>query len=140
MYTYKQFSNKYVVSLQNRQEISRAITAFCRERDIKAGTVSGLGAVDEAVLRFFDPAAKKYVDKTFSEQLEISNLTGNISSKDGEVYLHLHATLGRSDYSALAGHLLSAVLNGAGELVIEKFDGEIDRYYDDNSGLNLYKF
>lgn len=139
MYAYKQFSNKYVVSLQNRQEISQAITAFCREQDIKAGTVSGLGAVDKAVLRFFDPASKKYVDKTFSEQLEVTNLTGNISRKDGQIYLHLHATLGRADYSALAGHLLTAVLNGAGELVIEKFDGEIDRYYDDKSGLNLYK-
>lgn len=140
MYSYKQFGNKYVVSIQNRSEITKAITAFCEEHNIKAGTIYGIGAVNEAVLRFFDPATKKYVDKTFSEQMEITNLTGNISTKDGETYIHLHITLGRSDYTSLAGHLLKAVLNGAGELVIEAFDVELDRYYDENIGLNLYKF
>lgn len=140
MYTYKQIGNKYVVSIQNRTEITKAITAFSEEHDIKAGAIYGLGAVDEATLRFFNPATKQYVDKTFSEQMEISNLTGNISQKDGKAYIHLHITLGRSDYTTLSGHLLTAVINGAGEFVIEKFDGEVDRYFDENIGLNLYKF
>lgn len=140
MYTYKQFGNKYVVSIQNRAEITKAITAFAEEHDIKAGAVYGLGAVDEAVLRFFDPATKKYVDKTFSEQMEVSNLTGNISQKDGKTYIHLHITLGRADYSTISGHLLTAVINGAGEFVVEKFDGVVERYFDEGIGLNLYKF
>lgn len=140
MYTYKQIDNKYIVSIQNRTEITKAITMFCEEHNIKAGTVYGIGAVDEAVLRFFDPTSKKYTDKTFSEQMEISNLTGNISQKDGKAYIHLHITLGRSDYSAIAGHLLTAVIKGAGEFVIEKFDAEVNRYHDDNIGLNLYEF
>lgn len=140
LYTYKQFGNKYVVSIMNRTEITKAITAFVVEHDIKAGTVYGLGAVNEASLRFFNPATKKYVDKTFTEQMEITNLTGNISQKDGKPYVHLHITLGRSDYTALAGHLLTAVINGAGEFVIEKFDGTAERYFDEGIGLNLYDF
>lgn len=140
MYSYKQFGDKYVVSIKNRSEITKVITNICEDLDIKAGTIYGLGAVDNAVLRFFDPATKKYVDKVFAEQLEISNLTGNISRMDDKVYLHLHATLGRSDYTALAGHLLTAVLNGAGEFVIERFDGTIERYKDEDIGLNMYKF
>jgi predicted DNA-binding protein with PD1-like motif len=139
MYTYKQFGNKFIVSLENRAEITKAVTAFVEEQGIKAGTVHGIGAVNETTLRFFDPATKEYVDKTFPEQMEISNLTGNISRMDEKPYIHLHITLGRADYTALAGHLLTATIHGAGELVIEKLDGEVGRQYDDETGQNLYK-
>mgnify|MGYP002724350823 CR=1 FL=1 len=139
MYTYKQFGNTFIVSLKNREEITKAVTAFAEELGIKTGVIHGIGAVNEATLRFFDPATKEYVDKTFPEQMEISNLTGNISRMDEKPYIHLHITLGRADYTALAGHLLTATIHGAGELVIEKFDGEAGRQYDDETGLNLYK-
>ena len=120
MYTYKQFGNKFVLSIQNRAEITEAIIDFVKEQNINTGAVYGIGAVNEAVLRFYDPITKEYVDKTFSEQMEISNLTGNISTMDSKPYIHLHITLGRSDYTAVTGHLLTAKIHGAGELMIEK--------------------
>ena len=139
MYTYKQIGNKYVVSIQNRAEIVKALNAFCEERGIQSGTIYGIGAIDELILRFFNPQTKQYVDKTFQEQMEIANLTGNISQMDGKTYLHLHITVGRSDYSALAGHLLSATLNGAGEFVVEDFGTPVTRVYVPEIGLNCYK-
>ena len=36
MYTYKQIGNKYVVSIQNRAEIVKALNAFCEERGIQS--------------------------------------------------------------------------------------------------------
>ncbi|MBW2962102.1 PPC domain-containing DNA-binding protein [Mesonia aestuariivivens] len=114
--------------------------SFVNDHDIKAATVVGMGAVNKATLRFYNPATKKYTDKTFSEQMEITNITGNISQKKGAPYIHLHVTLGRSDYSTIAGHLLSGDINGAGEFVIEKSDGVLKRYHDDATGLNLYDF
>ena len=139
MYTYKQIGNKYVVSIQNRAEIVKALNAFCEERGIQSGTIYGIGAIDELILRFFNPQTKQYVDKTFQEQMEIANLTGNISQMDGKTYLHLHITVGRSDYSALAGHLLAAKLNGAGEFVVEDFGTPVTRVYVPEIGLNCYK-
>lgn len=140
MYTYKQFDNKFILSIRNRADVTAAITAFVEKHDIKVGSIYGIGAVDKAILRFYDPITKKYVDKTFSEQMEISNLTGNISQMDGKPYIHLHITLGRSDYTAITGHLLTATIHGAGEIVIEKFEGVVNRKYDDITGLNLYDF
>lgn len=139
LYSYKQFGNKYVVSVMNHVEVAAAITAFCDEHGIKAGSVEGIGAVNSATLRFFNPETKKYVDRTFNGQMEIANLTGNVSTLDGKTYIHLHIILGCSDYTALAGHLLSAMLSGAGEFVIEKYDGVIDRYFDEEIGLNMYR-
>ena len=101
----------------------------------------GLGAINEATFRFLDPATKKYVDKTFAEQMEITNLTGNISCKDGKPYLHVHVTASRRDYTCVGGHLLSARINGACELLVAKFPGAtLGRRFDEETGLNLYQF
>ncbi|MGI5847876.1 MAG: PPC domain-containing DNA-binding protein [Candidatus Cryptobacteroides sp.] len=140
MYKFKQSGDTYVVSINNHQEVATALTAFCAEQSIRAGEIHGLGAVCEATLRFLDPVTKQYVDKTFREQMEVSNLVGNISEKERKVYLHLHATLCRADYSVVGGHLLSAVLNGAFELVVRKIDLELGRRFDAETGLNLYDF
>jgi len=138
MYSFKQFGDRYILSIDNHQEISAALKAFCEEQGVRCGVVSGIGAVNEATLRFLDPVTKSYVDKTFSEQMEIASLVGNISEKDGEIYLHLHLTLGRSDYSCVGGHMMTARLNGACELYVEKLPGSIGRRFDPSIGLNVY--
>ena len=142
MYKYKQVrDNMYVLSLDNHVEVSAAIAAFCAEKGILAGNVMGLGAVSEATFRFLDPNTLKYVDKTFTEQMEITNLTGNISQKDGKPYLHLHITASRRDYTCIGGHLLTAYINGACELYVEAFtDAFVGRYADPQTGINLYQF
>ena len=132
-------NNRYIVSLDNHVEIMAGLTAFCNGLGIKCGQVTGIGAVSEATFRLYDPATKQYVDKTFAEQMEITGITGNISHKDKEVYLHVHATCSRADYSCVGGHLLSARINGACELLVDKFgDTEVGRKFDEETGLNLY--
>ena len=140
MYKFIQDGDKFIISIDNHQEILSALAAFCQEQGILAGEVHGIGAVNKATLRFLNPVTKKYVDKTFEEQMEASSLVGNISEKDGKVYLHVHANFGRADYTVVGGHLLSATLNGACELVVTRFHCKIDRQFDDETGLNLYKF
>lgn len=136
-----QYGNKYLLSVKNHSELAAAIISFAKAQKIKAGTVYGIGAVNTATLRFFDPATKKYVDKNFDGQMEISNLTGNIATQEGSELIHLHITLGQKDYHALAGHLLSANISGAGEFVIETLpDVTAEKTFDDKIGLNLYNF
>ena len=114
---------------------------FCKKQKIRAGEISGIGAISEATFRFLDPATKKYVDKTFEEQMEITNLTGNISEKDKAPYLHVHLTCSRRDYSCVGGHLLRARIGGACELLVEAWPGAaLGRRPDAETGLNLYEF
>lgn len=139
-YTYRLSDGRYTVSIANRARVEEAIADLCRDMGIRSAAVTGIGAVDEATLRFYDPATKRYVDRRFEEQMEIASLAGNVSEMEGKVYLHLHVTLGRSDYTALAGHLLSARINGAGEIFITPFDAVTPRRYDPVTGLNIYDF
>lgn len=137
----REWNERYVLSIDNHEEIMAALADFCKKQKIKAGEITGLGAISEATFRFLDPATKQYVDKVFEEQMEITNLTGNISNKDGEVYLHVHLTCSRRDYTCVGGHLLKARINGACELLVTDFGlTSLGRKFDPETGLNLYDF
>ena len=43
MYSYKKIDNKYVISIQNREEIVKALNAFCEERGSHRELFTGLG-------------------------------------------------------------------------------------------------
>ena len=140
MYQYSCKDNKYIVSLDNHVSIMEALAAFCKEKDIHSGAITGLGATNCATFRFLNPDTMAYVDKCFEEQMELTAIVGNISRKDGAVYLHVHVTASRSDYSCIGGHLLDARINGACELFIEDYGLEVGRRQDPETGLNMYKF
>ena len=94
MYTFHQTGNTYALSIDNHCDLTEAVMAFIADQHITAGEISGIGAVSEATLRFFNPQTKLFEDRTFTQQMEIANLIGNISVLDGKPYLHLHITLG----------------------------------------------
>lgn len=136
----KKVEEAYMISIKDGSSIVEALTDFVSIRKIQAGQITGIGAVSEATLRFFVPSAKSYIDKTFNEQMEVSNISGNISMVEGTPLLHLHITLGRQDYTALAGHLLDAKIRGAGEFMCYPLDTEAIKIKDKELGINLYDF
>ena len=141
MYQFIKDADHYVLSVDNHVSLMTALTRLCEEQHILSGVIGGLGAINEATFRFLDPATKQYVDKTFSEQMEITNLTGNISQKDGKPYLHVHITASRRDYTCVGGHLLDAKISGACELVVDVYPNlKPGRRADEETGLNLYQF
>src|SRR6266446_2284950 len=71
-WTAKKVEGAYTISIEDRASILDALTGFITSQNIQAGQVTGIGATNEATLRFFDPSSKKYVDKTFNEQMEIA--------------------------------------------------------------------
>ena len=139
-YTFAKSGDSYIVSIANHAELAEAIMNFCQDQNIRTASILGIGATNQVTLRFYNPATKMYEDKTYNEQMEIANLTGNISEMNGKIYSHLHCTFGRSDYSALAGHLLTARINGACEIVITTYNTMVERYHDEETGLNMFDF
>lgn len=58
---------------------------------------------------------------------------------NGEVYLHLHATIGDSEHRAFGGHFTSASISATCEIIVDAIDGEIERESNEQIGINLYK-
>lgn len=137
---YKRFGNKIVARLDKGEEVLETIKSLCQKENIKLAAFSGIGAVKNATLRYFDPETKKYHDKNFEKSYEAAPIAGNISRMKGEVYLHFHASLGGDDFSSFAGHLKSAVASATFEAVIDVIEGEAYREFSEDIGLNLITF
>ena len=136
---YKKFDKKVFVRIDKGEEIVETLKQLCKDLDIKAGTITGIGATDKAAISLFDMKTKKYHLKEFVGDHEIAQVYGNISTMNGEVYLHLHITLGNSEHMSFAGHLTSAVVSATFECVIDIINGEINREFDENIKLNLLR-
>lgn len=137
---YKKYDNTYMVRLDPKDEVVAAIAKLCEKENIRLGSVSGLGAVNEATLGIFDTEAEVYRSRDYSGMYEIASLVGNISRMDGKPYLHLHATLGNvTTGECHGGHLSRAVISATGEIVVTAVDGEAGRK-PGKTGLNFLTF
>jgi predicted DNA-binding protein with PD1-like motif len=136
---FKRFDNKVIVRIDRGEEVVETIKRFCNEQNIQLGSITGLGAADRIKIGLFNTNQKKYYAKELIGDHEITNLTGNISTMNGETYLHIHATVANEEMEAFGGHLNEAVISGTCELVIDVIDGMIDRIFNEDVGLNLYK-
>ena len=137
---YKKFQNKYIVRIDKGEEIVATLKKFCEDNSIKLGTIIGLGATNKAEVGLFNVDEKKYYSKELTGDHEIAPLYGNISTMNGEVYLHIHANLCNQENKAFGGHLNSAIVSATFEAVIDVIDGDVDRAFNEEVGLNLYKF
>lgn len=137
---FRKFGTKYIVRIDKGEEIVASLADLCKKENILLGDVRAIGAVDRLTIGLFDTTTKEYYKTTLEGAFEISSLIGNISTMKGENYLHLHITVTDADYMAKGGHLNEAWVSGTCEMVIDVIDGEMDRAFSDEIGLNLYKF
>lgn len=114
----QKIGDDYVLNIDFGEKLIASLEDFVRSENIGSGEISGIGAASEATLGFYNFEAKDYDKQTFNEQMEIASALGNIAYKDDELYIHLHVTLGKSDYTSYAGHLLEARIHGVAEFYI----------------------
>jgi len=131
------FNNTALLRLEPGEEVLAGLKALCRQESVTLGTVQGIGAVNRAVLGLFDPATKQYRANVFEENLEIVSLTGNITTMDGEVYLHLHMAVSDEQGRVFGGHLTEAVISVTAEIVVTRIDGMVGRKFSEAIGINL---
>ena len=137
---FKKFGSKYVVRLEKGEDIVKSIQTLCEKEKIKLGAITGIGATNKAVVGLFETSTKEYHSKELTGDMEITSLLGNVTQMNGEVYLHLHITLADHNYNVHGGHLTSAIISATGEIIIDTIEGVVDREFDEEIGLNLFKF
>jgi predicted DNA-binding protein with PD1-like motif len=130
-------AREYVARLEHGRDWRGQIEDFADEEGIDAAFFFGLGAVQDAVLSFYDQDTHEYENIEFDEPLEVAPSVGNISWLEGERFAHTHMTLSREDGSTIAGHLDSAT-TFAGELYVREFDAELERAHDEVTDLDLW--
>jgi predicted DNA-binding protein with PD1-like motif len=142
MATLKQLELKRTIvgKLKHNEDLLKELLSVCKNEDIQLGWVSALGAVKKARIGFYDQKARQYKFLELDKNLEISNLTGNISVRDGEPAVHAHITLCDCNGTAYGGHLAEGTVVFACEFIMDIYEGpQYLREYDETTGLPLWK-
>ena len=136
---YRRFKDTLVVRIDRGEEILEQVKAAAEKENIRLAAVEALGAVSEVTVGIYNVATKQYHSNHFEGQFEIVSLTGTVSTMDGAFYQHLHMSFADGNGRVHGGHLNRAVVSATCEMVIRVIDGQIDRYRDEEIGLNLFK-
>lgn len=130
-------TSRIVVSLERNDRMMESLMTVARELDVPSGAVTGIGALTDVTLAYYDLDRKEFLKQEFSDRYELISCVGNIAVKDGEKFVHAHITLSDRDFKVYGGHLFEANVSGAGEFVIYPFSHEIQRKQDEVTGLFL---
>ncbi|MBW8002362.1 MAG: DNA-binding protein [Planctomycetes bacterium] len=126
--------------LKHDADLLEELTEICKQNKIQLGRVEALGAVKKARIGFYDQQKKEYNFFEIDKPLEITNLIGNVSLKDGEPIVHAHITLADAKGNAFGGHLAPGTIIFACEFIINSYEGpEYCRGLDQQTHLPLWK-
>lgn len=108
----------YFLVLDRGDEILESVTRFATRAGVRAAGLSGIGAIGRLTLGYYDLPSQGYLRQSWDEDMEVGSLMGNIAVVDGGPYPHVHGVFGRRDFSALAGHVLEAVVSVTLEITV----------------------
>ena len=137
---YKRFNSTIVARIDKGEEILEKIKEIALKENIELASVRALGATNDFTVGVFKVDEKKYYANEFKGSFEIVSLTGTINTMNGEFYTHIHMSAGNDKGQVFGGHLNRAIVSATCEMVINIIDGKVDRYFDEEIGLNLLKF
>ena len=139
----KKMGDEIYLRIDKGEKVMETIKAVCKKEKVGGGHFQGIGACGSATLSTYLPAAKNFLEHTFTGMLEMVSLTGNISAAGSELFLHSHAVFSylnvTQELTVAAGHLKEAEISYTGEIVITPTDQAIDRKTDPQTGIGIWK-
>lgn len=90
-------------------EVMSQLKRFAAEQHLSAAHFTGIGALSDATVAWFDLDRQKYQPIEIAEQVELLSLAGDVvADADGKPAVHAHAVVGKRDGTAHGGHLQRA--------------------------------
>ncbi len=137
---YRRFGDNIVARIDSGEKNLAKIKENAHKENLKLANVNALGATGHFIVGVYNVEEKQYYSNEFTGQYEIVSLTGSINTMDGEFYTHIHMSCGDDKGNVVGGHLNEATVSATCEMFIRIIDGEVDRFKDEETGLNLFKF
>lgn len=126
--THPDGSKDYMIVLHAGDEVMTALGDFARTEAVTAARFSGIGAVHDVDVGYFEAARKQYRINHFEEQRELLSIIGDVGvGPGGAPAVHAHVTLGGRDGAALGGHLVHAVTSPTVEIFVSTFPAPLPK-------------
>lgn len=118
-------------------EVVSTLERFAQEHGLTASRFSAIGALQGAMLGYFDWERKDYDRIPVEEQVEVLSLNGDIALDGEQPKVHAHTVLGRRDGSTIGGHLLQATVRPTLEVLLVESPGYLRKTCNRETGLAL---
>jgi len=113
---------RWVLRLDDGQDLFEALTAFCRNEEVRAGAILlGIGMFRRSTFGYWD--GSQYQPHELVVPHEVVALHGTIATVDGNPSIHLHGAVAGPDHRLVGGHLLRATVGILQEVVVDTFPG-----------------
>lgn len=132
-----QDNRRYILRFDKGEDVIAGIEKFMVESNSSAATWWGIGSCSEVELGYYNSFMKEYRKKPFAEDFEIISLTGNGSMLSGKPAVHAHGMFGRTDFTAIGGHVFKLIVSATCEVFLIKLDGQLGRAQNPDFNLNL---
>lgn len=140
MMDYRRFGDKIIVRMDKGEEILEKLKEVCEKENVTLANVNALGAINKFEVGLFDVDERQYHSKVYTGNFEIVSLTGSVTTKEGETYMHIHLSAGDKENEVYGGHLNRAMVSATCEMFINVINGTVEREFSEEIGLNLFKF
>ncbi len=137
---YQRETDKIFVTLDKGEFINESLLKVAQQEKINTGWISGIGAVEEIEVGYYDLSAKCYQKRKFPGEHELTGLIGNVTEKDGGLFVHTHITFCDTEFRGFGGHLFDARITAAGEFIIYPGKTRINRKFNKEIGMALWCF
>jgi len=137
---YRKLGDTIVLCLVRGEDVLASIRAVCNAERVRLAEISALGAADYAEVGVYHLAEKRFLPRTLEGEMEICALTGSVTRRGTELYLHLHGSLADADGNVYGGHVNEIRVSATAEIFIRLLPGEVNRRLEEESGIFLMDF
>lgn len=96
----------FEVTMRKGDEVAAGLTEFAEQNHVTLAHVTAVGALNAAVLGWFDPDKRAYKKIVINQEVEVVSFIGNIAMENGKPFLHAHAVVAFPDGSTKGGHFI----------------------------------
>jgi hypothetical protein len=128
---------EFVARLETGADWDAEIEALAEAEGIDAGWFTALGAVQDAVVAFYDQTDFEYRTVEYDEPLTLAACVGNVALEGGRRVARSHAVLSRRSGQTLSGRLESATVFEA-DLHVRTFPEGLDREHHEPTDMALW--
>ena len=137
---YRKLGDTIVLCLVRGEDVLASIRAVCNAERVRLAEISALGAADYAEVGVYHLAEKRFLPRTLEGEMEICALTGSVTRRGTELYLHLHGSLADADGNVYGGHVNEIRVSATAEIFIRLLPGEVNRRLEEERGIFIMDF
>ena len=130
-------TKRYAVIFYQGDEAFSGLLEFAEKYHVTSAHFTAIGAVNRAVLGWFDPQRKMYKKIPIEGQHEVIAMSGDIALYQGKPVVHTHMVVGTSDGTTRAGHVLGAFVSPTLEVMVTVDPLAMQKRFDPNTDLTL---